>query len=176
MAIHKEGTIILLVISIIVSIILFITGCTPTIDSNVKRFQTRQTLIFYNITDGIDTCLVSTFLDCAYDKLNIKIDDWQTFESHFLQKALHNDVIEVSEEYLQEERLYSIKPVESISGLYETYGLDSLLNYLDEYPINQLQKDDRYAFEWAAYLLWQNGIYVSLSQEVYYWYIDYIKK
>lgn len=160
-------------ISIIEGIIIFIAGCTPTINSRIKKFRNRQTLIFYNITDGKDTCIVLNFLDCAYDELNIKFVDWQTFDSYFLKKVLNNDVIEVSEEYLQKERPYSIKPVESISGLYENYGLDSLLNYLEEYPINQLHKDDKASFDWAAYLLWQNGIYVSLYEEVYYWYIDY---
>lgn len=172
-SILKGDIIILLAISIIESIILSVAGCTPTIDSQIKRFRDRQTLIFYNITDGNDTCLVLNFLDCVYDELNIKVVDWQTFDSYFLTKVLHNDVIAVSGEYLQKELPYSIKPVESISDLYENYGLDSLLNYLEEYPINQLHKDDKASFDWAAYLLWQNGIYVSLDWEVLYWYIDY---
>ncbi len=162
-----------MVISIIVGIILSIAGCTPSIDSQIKRFRDRQTLIFYNITDGNDTCLVLNFLDCAYDELNIKVVDQREFDSYFLKKVLHDEVIEVSKEYIQKERPYRIKPVESISGIYENYGLDSLLNYLEEYPINQLHKDDKASFDWAAYLLWQNGIYVSLDWEVVYWYIDY---
>ena len=63
----------------------------------------------------------------------------------------------------------------SINNLYETYGLDSLLKYLEEYPINQLHKDDQDSFDWSAYLLWQNNIYVSLDGEVNYWYIDYME-
>ncbi len=169
----REDIIILLVINVIVGIILSIAGCTPTIDSQIKKFRDRQTLIFYKITDGNDTCLVLNFLDCAYDELSIKVVDWQTFDSYFLRKVLHNEIIEVSEEYLQKERLYSIKPVESINELYENYGLDSLLNYLEVYPLNQLHKDDKASFDWAAYLLWKNDIYVSLSEEVNYWYIDY---
>ena len=171
-SILKGDIIILLAISIIEGIILSIAGCTPTIDSQIKRFRDRQTLIFYKITDGNDTCLVLNFLDCAYDELSIKVVDWQTFDSYFLRKVLHNEIIEVSEEYLQKERLYSIKPVESINELYENYGLDSLLNYLEVYPLNQLHKDDKASFDWAAYLLWKNDIYVSLSEEVNYWYID----
>ena len=132
-----------------------------------------QTLIFYNITDGNDTCLVSGYHDWAYEELNIKVVDRQSFDSYFLTKVLHNEIIEVSEEYLQKEKPYSIKPVESINNLYETYGLDSLLKYLEEYPINQLHKDDPDSFDWSAYLLWQNNIYVSEDGEVYYWYIDY---
>ena len=61
----KGGIIILLVISVIGNIILFITGYTPDMDSKSARFW--QTFIFYNITDGNDTCLVSNFLDCAYE-------------------------------------------------------------------------------------------------------------
>jgi hypothetical protein len=94
-------------------------------------------------------------------------------DSYFLTKVLHNEIIEVSEEFLQQRKPYSIKPVESINNLYETYGLDSLLKYLEEYPINQLRKDDLDSFDWSAYLLWQNNIYVSLDGEVYYWYINY---
>jgi hypothetical protein len=101
------------------------------------------------------------------------IVDWQSFDSYFLTKVLHNEIIDVSEEFLQQRKPYSIKPVESINNLYETYGLDSLLKYLEEYPINQLRKDDLDSFDWSAYLLWQNNIYVSLDGEVYYWYIDY---
>lgn len=172
-SILKGGIIILLVISVIGNIILFITGYTPDMDSQSERFRNHQTLIFYNITDGNDTCLVLNFLDCAYEELNIKVVDWQSFDSYFLTKVLHNEIIEVSEEYLQKEKPYSIKPVESINNLYETYGLDSLLKYLEEYPINQLHKDDQDSFDWSAYLLWQNNIYVSLDGEVDYWYIDY---
>lgn len=142
-------------------------------DSQSARFRTRETVIFYNITDGNDTCLVSNYLDCAYEELNIKVVDRQSFDSYFLTKVLHNEMIEVSEEYLQQQKPYSIKPVESINNLYETYGLDSLLKYLEEYPINQLRKDDLDSFDWSAYLLWQNNIYVSLDGEAYYWYIDY---
>ena len=170
-SILKGGIIILLVISVIGNIIQFITGYTPNMDSQSARFY--QTLIFYNITDGNDTCLVAGFHDCAYEKLNIKVVDRQSFDSYFLTKVLHNEIIEVSEEYLQKEKPYSIKPVESINNLYETYGLDSLLKYLEEYPINQLHKDDPDSFDWSAYLLWQNNIYVSEDGEVYYWYIDY---
>ena len=170
-SILKGGIIILLVISVIGNIIQFITGYTPNMDSQSARFY--QTLIFYNITDGNDTCLVSGYHDWAYEELNIKVVDRQSFDSYFLTKVLHNEIIEVSEEYLQKEKPYSIKPVESINNLYETYGLDSLLKYLEEYPIDQLHKDDLDSFYWSAYLLWQNNIYVSLEEEVYYWYIDY---
>ena len=112
-------------------------------DFQSERFRNQHTLIFYNITDGNDTCLVLNFLDCTYEELNIKVVDWQSFDSYFLTKVLHNEIIEVSEEYLQKQKPYSIKPVESINNLYETYGLDSLLKYLEEYPINQLHKDDQ---------------------------------
>ena len=72
-SILKGGIIILLVISVIGNIILFITGYTPDMDSQRERFY--QTLIFYNITDGNDTCLVLNFLDCTYEELNIKVVD-----------------------------------------------------------------------------------------------------
>ena len=170
-SILKGGIIILLVISVIGNIIQFITGYTPNMDSQSARFW--QTVIFYNITDGNDTCLVSGFHDWAYEELNIKVVDRQSFDSYFLTKVLHNEIIEVSEEYLQQQKPYSIKPVESINNLYETYGLDSLLKYLEEYPIDQLHKDDLDSFYWGAYLLWQNNIYVAEDGEVYYWYIDY---
>jgi hypothetical protein len=66
-SILKGGIIMLLVISVIGNIILFITGYTPDMDFQSERFRNQHTLIFYNITDGNDTCLVSNFLDCAYE-------------------------------------------------------------------------------------------------------------
>ena len=64
-------------------------------DSQRERFY--QTLIFYNITDGNDTCLVLNFLDYTYEELNIKVVDWQSFDSYFLTKVLHNETPDVFE-------------------------------------------------------------------------------
>lgn len=115
-------------------------------------------------------------MDClswAYDALNIKVLDQKTFDYHFMRKVLNKEVIKVSEKYYKENEPYRVTPVDAISNIYNKYGLDSLLNYLDEYPITRLHNFDMASFKWATYILWQNDIYVSSDTESVYYYIDY---
>lgn len=140
--------------------------------SRIENFCDRQTLAFYYITNGKDTCLMSGFIDALYYQLNIKIDE-SIFYEYIGEKVFNNGVITLSEDFYQEEEKYKITPNEKISNLYYEYGIDSLLKYLDKYPINKLAKDDMNAFDWSAYLLWQNNIYISLDHDVLWWYIDY---
>ena len=166
----KGSMIISLMISTLCCVFL-LQGCT-TKQSRLKQLcQGSESLIFYNITDGKDTCLVCSFCDFPYEELNIKVLDRESFDLCFFKKILNDEVIEVSEAYYQEQKPYHVVPVDAISALYDNYGLDGLLSYLNKYPIHQLSKDNPAAFDWAAYLLWKNGIDVALGDEVYQWYI-----
>lgn len=162
----------LAVISSIVIIVCSFTNCSRTMDAKIKNIRSKSTLIFYSITDKKDTCIVIDFLDSSYNKLNIKVVDCKTFDSYFMKKVLNNEVIEVSEEYYRKEKKYRLTPVNAIDEIYTNNGLDSLLNYLNKYTINRLQRDDIVSFKWAAYILWQNDIYISLDNEISYFYID----
>jgi len=142
------------------------------IDPKIKEFRKHETLVFFRITDGKDTCLVLDFLDSFEERLNIKGLDQESFDANYSMKILNNEVIEVPEEYYSEEKKYCVTPVDTITTLYNNYGIYNFVYYLHQYPINKLAKEDKASFNWAAYLLWQNGIYVSLDEEVYYWYID----
>ncbi len=170
--IRNVGIIILLVISSLGVVILYITIGSSRFNDTVERFRDSETRIFYSITDGQDTCLVMDCLSCAYDVLNIKVLDQKTFDTYFMKRVFNNDVIEVSEKYYKEEEPYCVTPVDAISNMYNKYGLDSLLNYLDKYPITRLHNFDMASFKWSAYILWQNDIYVSSATECVYYYID----
>lgn len=171
--IRNVGIIILLVISSLGVVILCITICSSRFNDTVERFRDSETRIFYSITDGQDTCLVMDCLSWVYDNLNVKVLGQKKFDTYFMKKVFNNDVIEVSEKYYKEEEPYCVTPVEAISNIYNKYGLDSLLNYLDKYPITQLHNFDMASFKWATYLLWKNDIYVSSAADCVYYYIDY---
>ena len=169
-AIRNVGIIILLVISIIILCLLIRMSMFK---DKVEDFRYKETILFYNITNGNDTCLVVGSLACDYYTLNIKVLDQKTFDYHFMRKVLNKEVIEVSEKYYKENEPYCLIPVDAINDIYDNHGVDSLLIYLDNYPINQLYRYDIKSFYWAAYILWENDIYVSLDTEVFYWYIDF---
>lgn len=171
--IRNVGIIILLVISSLSIVLLCITFFLSRFNNTVEKFRVSETRIFYSITNGQDTCLVMDCLSWAYDALNIKVLDQNTFDTYFMKKVFNDDVIEVSEKYYKEEEPYRVTPVDAISNIYNKYGLDSLLNYLDEYPITRLHNFDMASFKWATYILWQNDIYVSSDTESVYYYIDY---
>ena len=162
----------------VISIILSFLGCKKlsqnedSFAAKIDKFREGYTLIFYNISDGNDTCLVCGFSNTPYMQLNIKIIDEATFETFFLNKVVNGEIINVSETYYQETKRYSITSQNEINALYSEFGIDSLLNYAYDYPINQLYKDDRRSFDWVAYLLWKNNIYISLDDEIYWWFID----
>ena len=141
----------------------------------MEAFRYKEIILYYNITDGKDTCLHVTCLAGEYYAQNIKLLNQHTFDYLFMKKVLNNDVIEVSEKYYKECEPYRLTPVDTINDIYDNHGLDSLINYLDVYPINTLYRYDRKSFFWAAYILWKNHIYVSLDTEVFYWYIDFEK-
>lgn len=161
-------------------LILCFCGCKNSlnrtiVDPKIKMFRDRQTLVFCRITDGKDTCLVGGFLDSFYDRLNIKDLNQESFDANYSTKILHNEVIDVSEECYRNEQPSCITPIDTISKLYNNWGIYNFLYYMEKYPINQLFKEDIDSFIWASYLLWQNGVYVSLSEEENYWYINYDK-
>lgn len=162
----------LMVISIL-CLVLLLTGCTAKYSRVKQLCQYNESLIFYRITDGKDTCLVCNFRETPYEILNIRLMDRETFKKEFFKKILNNDVIEVSEIlFCKQQKHCSISIDSATNALYNHYGLDSLLNYLYQYPMNQLYKDNSDAFYWSAYLLWQNDIDVALDDEIYWWYID----
>ncbi len=162
----------------VISTILSFYGCAITtqkedaFDAKIDKLREGQTLIFYRISDGNDTCLVCGFSNTPYMRLNIKILDEYVFNTYFLNKVMSDEIIDVSESYYQETKRYSITPQNEIDALYNNYGIDSLLNYAYNYPINNLFKEDPKSFDWVAYLLWRNNIYVSVDDEIYWWFID----
>ena len=168
--IRNVGIIILLVISMV---ILCFSIRISRFKDKVEAFRYKETILYYNITDGKDTCLQVSCLAGEYYAWNIKVLSQEIFDYLFIKKVLNNDIIEVSEKYYKEYEPYRLRPVDIINDIYDNHGLDSLLNYLDNYPINQLYRHDNKSFYWAAYILWQNNIHVSLDTEVFYWYIDY---
>lgn len=173
----KEGIIIPMVISVLFIVSLLLCACNNSrsratiIDPQIKMLRDRQTLVFYTLTDGKDTCLLCDFLDSFYERLKSQNLNQESFDAYYSMKVLNNEVIDVSKEYYEEQKRLSIIPVDTISKLFENYGIINFVYYLDSYPINKLSKDDVDSFIWAAYLLWQNNYYVSLADELNYWYI-----
>lgn len=111
-------------------------------------------------------------MDAAYYELNLKVLDRKSFNFWLMKKIQNNEIIEVSDEYYQEQLKYAVYPMDKITNLYANYGIDSFVNYLYHYPINQLYREDPKSFDWASYLLWQNDIHVALDHEAVWYYID----
>ena len=124
--------IIILVVSNILAIIaVFYPSYFRILNINKLKYYDQQAVFFYHITDGKDTILIQDILLSVEDDMNFKVLDWKIFEYHFMKKILNNEIIEVSEEYMQQQKPYSLKPIDAIDNLYNNHGVDSLVNYLN---------------------------------------------
>lgn len=56
-------------------------------------------------------------------------------------------------------------------SIYNEYGLVGLEHYVENSPLVMFEKVDQEAFEWAAYILWENNIRVLLADEDASWYV-----
>jgi hypothetical protein len=174
--IHNVVIIILVVSNILAIIAVFYPSYFRILNINKLKYYDQQAVFFYHITDGKDTILIQDILLSVEDDMNFKVPDWKIFEYHFMKKILNNEIIEVSEEYMQQQKPYSLKPIDAIDNLYNNHGVDSLVNYLNEKSsviymdlnnLNSLFNIDKASFRWAIYLLWKNGIYVSFDEDVW---------
>ena len=153
----------------VLSILFCILVCCANM--NEHSCVDSDTLIFLNVTNTVDTCIVWTFPDALYSDLNIKCISERKFYE-YIKKVINLDqVIVVSDKYYQALKVNQIISNVIIDSIYATCGIDGVKKYVSNAPIINIENNDEEAFLWAAYLLWKNGIHVSIDDADCEWYV-----
>lgn len=149
---------------LIVSLCFFVC-CTNT----KEDYLDQHTLIFLNVTNEHDTCMIETSPGSLYYELNIKCMSELDFYEYIEEIINKKQVLVVSDSYFplcQEEIITRSDIADSI---YNECGLEGLVYYIEHSPLVIFAKADQEAFTWAAYLLWDNNIRVSIDDESASW-------
>ena len=154
-------------------IILAILFCLLAISCANRKdgWMTPDTLIFLNVTNGEDTCLTWTFPSSLYYELNIKCMSELDFYEYIEDAIEKKQALVVSDDYFLMCQEESITRSNIADSIYNEYGLVGLEHYIENSPLVISAKADQEAFEWAAYLLWENNIRVSIDDEDASWYV-----
>ena len=87
-----------------------------------------------------------------------------------LRKNEHSWCLIVTSFYVKKTALLAaILPI-----AYNECGLEGLEHYVENSPLVIFEKAEQEAFEWAAYILWENNISVSIDDESASWYVEKI--
>ena len=120
-----------------------------------------NTLIFISVTNKQDTCVIWGFPHSKYQQLNIKCMSEQDFYECIDETIKNKRALVVSDSYFllcQEDRISRSYIADSI---YNECGLEGLEHYVENSPLVIFEEAEQEAFEWAAYILWENNINVS---------------
>jgi len=131
-----------------------------------------HTLIFLSVTDKKDTCKIGTSPSSLYYELNIKCMSELDFDEYINDVIEKNQVLVVSDSYFLLCKENSITRSDIVDSMYNECGLEGLEHYVENCPLVIFAKADQEAFMWAAYLLWENNIRISIDDEDASWYID----
>lgn len=119
---------------------------------------------FYQLTcdEFMDTITVLGSRGELYDILSIKCMDYDTFGDFVATSILEGKPIAVNREvylsYCHDRGVVDWHKVKEIQGKYET--ADSLAHYLINYPARKLWRDKPVDFIAAAYICWQNNLFL----------------
>ncbi len=144
-------------------------GCANNV---MKDCVEPHTLIFLNMTNEKDTCMIWTFTSSLYYDLNIKCMSERDFYEYLEEIIEKKQVLIVSDDYfLMSQKETNITRSDIADSIYSEYGLEGLKHYIENSPLVTFIEADQKAFIWAAYLLWRNNIIVSIDDESASWYI-----
>lgn len=153
----------------ILTMSLCFVGCANNI---MKDCVEPHTLIFLNMTNEKDTCMIWTFTSSLYYELNIKCMSERDFYEYLEEIIEKKQVLIVSNDYFQ---MYQEENSITRSGIadsiYNESGLEGLEHYIENSPLVTFVEADQKAFIWASYLLWRNNLQVSIDDESASWYI-----
>mgnify|MGYP007025049657 FL=1 len=145
-------------------------GCANNI---MKDCIEPHTLIFLNMTNEKDTCMIWTSTSSLYYELNIKCMSEKDFYGYLEEIIEKKQVLIVSDDYfLMSQKQTNITRSDIADSIYNEYGLEGLKHYIENSPLVTFVEADQEAFIWAAYLLWRNNILVSIDDESASWYIE----
>ena len=133
-----------------------------------------DTLIFLSVTNKQDTCVIGRSPNSLYQQLNIKCMSEHDFYDCIDETIKKKRALVVSDSYFllcQEDRITRSDIADSI---YNECGLEGLEHYVENSPLVIFEKAEQEAFEWAAYILWENNISVSIDDESASWYVEKI--
>lgn len=150
-------------------LILFI-GCTREItheDIIKSNYQHWDVTICQNIFVPIlfegDTLLYHRDLRLMYESdLGLRIIDGDTFGELLYEHYINNIPIEVSENFIKSGKEHIVTKVPWIDSLYQSSGIEGLLNEVYASDINTYCMPD---FNYIAYLLWENNILLRTDCE-----------
>ena len=98
------------------------------------------------------------------------MSEWNFYR--FIEKTIENDqVLVVSNSYFLMREDYKTLRNATADSIHREYGLEGLERYVENYP-PILVEGDKEAFLWAAYILWENNIFVADDDESASWYIE----
>lgn len=146
---------------------IFLLACCTTKDVGIDS----DTLIFLRVTNKKDTCTIGTFTSDLYYELNIKCMSELDFYEYIEDAIEKKQALVVSDDYFLVCQKDSITRSNIADSIYNECGLEGLEHYVENSPLVIFAKSDQEAFEWAAYLLWENNIRVSIADEDASWYI-----
>ena len=151
---------------LIVSLCFFVC-CTYTKEDylNIDPF------IFVSVTNKHDTCTIGTFPSALYYELNIKCMSELDFCEYIEDAIKKKQALVVSDDYFLMCQKDSLTRSNIADSIYNEYGLVGLEHYVENSPLVMFEKVNQEAFEWAAYILWENNIRVLLADEDASWYV-----
>lgn len=109
--------------------------------------------------------MIVTSPSSLYYQLNIKCISDQDFYDYIDETIEKKRALVLSDSYFllcQEDRIVRSDIADCI---YNEYGLEGLKHYIEDSPLVISAKADQEAFEWSAYILWQNNIRVTIDDE-----------
>lgn len=128
-------------------------------------------LIFINISNGEDTCLICTDPCSLYYELNIKCMSQRDFNKSIGRIIEKKQVMVVSDSYFLARQDDTITYDAIADSIYMQYGLKGLEDYVEKKSLI-LAEGDKDTFLWAAYILWNNNMWIAVSDEDASWYIE----
>lgn len=154
-------------IILVIYLCLLVSSCISKRGSGL----TPATLIFVNITNKDDTCLIWTFAGTLDDDLNIKCMSGSDFYAYLEHTIAKKQIIEVSNSYFLICQDNNITYNATADSIYREYGLDGLVRYIENSP-PILTDGNKDTFFWAAYILWENDLRVVIGDEEPTWDIE----
>ena len=155
---------------LIVSLCFFVC-CTNT----KEDYLDLDPFIFVSVTNKHDTCTIGTFTSALYYELNIKCMSELDFYEYIEDAIEKKQALVVSDDYFLVCQKDSITRSNIADSIYNECGLVGLEHYVENSPLVIFEKADQEAFEWAAYILWENNIRVSIADEDASWCVERVR-
>ena len=131
-----------------------------------------HTIIFLNVTNKIDTCMIGTFPNSLYYQLNIKCVSEKDFYDYIGETIEKKRALVLSDSYFLLCQEDSVTRSDIADSIYNECGLEGLEDYVTNSPLVIFTKADQEVFEWVAYILWENDIRVTIDDEDASWSVE----